>query len=71
MDLVHRGAGIGGEPMPIDTKGFSELIGDISRMAAALDTANEGAPAARRILTGPRAYAVVGRKAEKYLQYMK
>ena len=26
--------------------------------------------AARRILTGPRAYAVVGRKAEKYLQYM-
>ena len=37
--------------MPIDTKGFSELIGDISRMAAALDTANEGAPAARRILT--------------------
>ena len=26
---------------------------------------------ARRILTGPRAYAVVGRKAEKYLQYMK
>ena len=27
--------------------------------------------AARRILTGPRAYAVVGRKAEKYLQYMK
>jgi len=27
--------------------------------------------AARRIFTGPRAYAVVGRKAEKYLQYMK
>ena len=26
---------------------------------------------ARRILTGPRAYAVVGRKAERYLQYMK
>ena len=26
---------------------------------------------ARRILTGPRAYAVVGRKAEKYLQYMR
>lgn len=26
---------------------------------------------ARRILTGPRAYAVVGKKAEKYLQYMK
>ena len=26
---------------------------------------------ARRVLTGPRAYAVVGRKAEKYLQYMK
>ncbi|MBR5705651.1 MAG: insulinase family protein, partial [Deltaproteobacteria bacterium] len=26
--------------------------------------------AAKRILTGPRAYAVVGRKAEKYLQYM-
>ena len=24
-----------------------------------------------RILTGPRAYAVVGKKAEKYLQYMK
>lgn len=27
--------------------------------------------AAKRMLTGPRAYAVVGRKAEKYLQYMK
>ena len=27
--------------------------------------------AADRILTGPRAYAVVGRKAEKYLQYMR
>ena len=26
---------------------------------------------ARQVLTGPRAYAVVGRKAEKYLQYMK
>lgn len=26
---------------------------------------------AQRILTGPRAYAVVGKKAEKYLQYMK
>ena len=27
--------------------------------------------AAEKILTGPRAYAVVGRKAEKYLQYMR
>ena len=26
---------------------------------------------AHRILTGPRAYAVVGKKAEKYIQYMK
>ena len=26
---------------------------------------------ARRVFTGPRAYAVVGRKAERYLQYMK
>lgn len=26
---------------------------------------------ARRMFTGPRAYAVVGRKAEKYLQYMR
>ncbi len=31
---------------------------------------NDVMDAARRILTGPRAYAVVGRKAEKYLQYM-
>ncbi|MBR5111274.1 MAG: insulinase family protein [Clostridia bacterium] len=29
------------------------------------------AEAARRILTGPKAFAVVGRKAEKYLQYIK
>lgn len=29
------------------------------------------AATAHRILTGPRSYAVVGRKAEKYLQYMK
>lgn len=34
-------------------------------------TMDDVAEAARRILTGPRAYAVVGRKAEKYLQYMK
>ena len=33
-------------------------------------TLDDVAEAARRILTGPRAYAVVGRKAEKYLQYM-
>ena len=37
--------------MPITTKGFDDLIGNINRMAAALDTTNEGAPAAKRILT--------------------
>ena len=34
-------------------------------------TVDDVMASARRILTGPRAYAVVGRKAEKYLQYMK
>ncbi len=36
--------------MSLDTQGFSELIGDINRMANALNTADEGAPAAKRIL---------------------
>ena len=33
-------------------------------------TMDDVAAVAQRILTGPRAYAAVGRKAEKYLQYM-
>ena len=39
---------------------------------AAIDkvTMEDVAQTAQGILTGPRAYAVVGRKAEKYLQYM-
>ena len=36
--------------MPIETKGFDGLIGDITKMANALNTDSEGAPAARRIL---------------------
>ena len=36
--------------MALDTQGFDDLIGDINRMAAALNTEDEGAPAARRIL---------------------
>ena len=36
--------------MPMDTRGFDDLIGDINKMARALNTADEGAPAARRIL---------------------
>lgn len=36
--------------MALDIQGFSELVGDITRMAAALNTNDEGAPAARRIL---------------------
>lgn len=36
--------------MAIETQGFDELIGDINKMAAKLNTADEGAPAARRIL---------------------
>ena len=36
--------------MPIDTRGFDDLIGDINKMADRLNTADEGAPAARRIL---------------------
>lgn len=36
--------------MPIETKGFDELIGDITKMANALNTDSEGAPAARKIL---------------------
>ena len=36
--------------MGFETQGFEELIGDINRMANALNTDAEGAPAARRIL---------------------
>lgn len=36
--------------MGVTLEGFDELIGDINRMANALNTADEGAPAARRIL---------------------
>ena len=36
--------------MPIEARGFDDLIGDITKLANALDTSNEGAPAARRIL---------------------
>lgn len=36
--------------MAIDTSGFNELIGDINKMANALNTDSEGAPAAKRIL---------------------
>ena len=36
--------------MGFETQGFEELIGDINRMASALNTDAEGAPAARRIL---------------------
>ena len=36
--------------MALDIQGFSELAGDITRMAAALNTNDEGAPVARRIL---------------------
>lgn len=36
--------------MPMVTKGFDDLIGDITKMADALNTNDEGAPAARKIL---------------------
>ena len=36
--------------MSLDTHGFAELAGQIERMANALNTADEGAPAAKRIL---------------------
>lgn len=36
--------------MPMDIRGFQELVGDISKMAQKLDTADEGASSARRIL---------------------
>ena len=36
--------------MPMETKGFDDLIGDITKMAGALNTNDEGAPAARKIL---------------------
>lgn len=36
--------------MPIRTEGFNELIGDINKMAYALNTDSEGAPTAKRIL---------------------
>ena len=36
--------------MPIEIKGIDDLIGDINRMADRLNTADEGAPVARRIL---------------------
>ncbi len=36
--------------MPIKTDGFNELVGDITRMANALNTNDENAPTAKRIL---------------------
>lgn len=36
--------------MPIKTEGFSELAGQIERMANALNTNTEGAPTAKKIL---------------------
>ena len=36
--------------MPITVEGLTELAGNLNRMADALNTADEGAPAARRIL---------------------
>ena len=36
--------------MRIDVQGFGDLISDINQMANRLNTADEGAPAARRIL---------------------
>ena len=43
-----------------------ETIGAIERV-----TMEDAMEAAKSILTAPRAYAVVGRRAEKYLQYMR
>ena len=37
--------------MAIETQGFQELIGDISRMAERLNAANEGSSVAQRVLT--------------------
>ena len=36
--------------MALETQGFDALVGDINRLASALNTNDEGAPAARRIL---------------------
>lgn len=36
--------------MPLDIRGFQELVGNINKMAQKLNTEDEGAPAARRIL---------------------
>ena len=36
--------------MPLRTDGFNDLVGEINRMADALNTNDEGAPVARRIL---------------------
>ena len=36
--------------MPVKTEGFDELMGQIERMANALNTSDEGAPTAKRIL---------------------
>lgn len=36
--------------MALDTNGFQELVGDITKMAQRLNTDSEGAPVAKRIL---------------------
>ena len=36
--------------MAVETEGFSELMGQIEKMANALNTSDTGAPAAKRIL---------------------
>ena len=36
--------------MALNAEGFSELVGNLNRMADALNTADEGAPVAKRIL---------------------
>ena len=43
-----------------------ETIGAIERV-----TMEDAMEAAQSILTAPRSYAVVGRRADKYLQYMR
>ena len=57
---------MGGMGFSFNNEGWQDTIAAIERVSM-----DDVLGTAHRILTGPRAYAVVGKKAEKYLQYMK
>ena len=68
---TNEAVGLLKEETEPDDRIMLHTLTELSEQMSAGSSLEDAMRAARDILTGPRAYAVVGRNAEKYLKFMR